>query len=309
MAERDDDHHHQANAAKLPQATPYRVSTITAVGNVGVQVDLARFFAAVPVVADDGDDDCEGCEEGRYAYAELATKWRGLQTAASKAAATRRAARQAEGTGRPRHFDNQVTIVQRMHPGVRLNIKVFKNGQVQLTGIKRAEQGEAAVKHLAAVLRSMDPSIVLCGGEPRASGYRVCLINSDFSLGFELKRDHLLHWLRASYLTKCSFEPCIYPGVKINYMWNSEPSTLAHHGVCQCSSGPCDGKGAGLGDGKCRKVTIAMFQSGSVIITGAHCLQQLDDAYRFAVFDVGAVGYNDILLPKLPPKLLPAPVV
>lgn len=278
------------------KATPYRVSTITAVGSVGVQIDLARFFDVVPIVADNADVNGSGLH---YTYAELGMAWRGQQTRVAKVAAARRAARQAEGGGRPRHFDNQVTVVQHMSPDVRLNIKVFKNGQVQLTGIKRVEQGADAIERLADMLRNVDPSVVLCGRVPVASGYRVCLINSDFNLGFELKRDRLFHWLRANCDTVCSYEPCIYPGVKINYMWNSQPSTIAHHGVCQCESPERCGRGDGCGDGNCRKVTIAVFQSGSVIITGAHHMAQLDDAYRFVVDHVAYPSYYDILRPKL----------
>jgi hypothetical protein len=44
---------------------------------------------------------------------------------------------------------------------------------------------------------------------------------------------------------------------------------------------PCDGKGNGKGDGDCKKITIAAFQSGSVIITGAKNMRHIQDAYRF----------------------------
>ena len=296
-----------ADGLPRPMATPYRVSTITAVGSVGVHINLQKFFECVPI-----EESGEGCK-GRacYVYAELAMEWRGTQTTAAKAAATRRLARMAEschkggGGRRPRHFDNQVTVVHRTEDGARLNIKVFKNGQVQLTGIKLAKQGDIAVMHLAAMLGDMEqesPGVLQPGGgAPVASGYRVCLINSDFNLGFELMRDRLFHWMRANCDTVCSYEPCIYPGVKINYMWNSEPSTIEHHGVCQCQLPgrlKC-GRGAGCGQGQCRKVTIAVFQSGSVIITGAHRLEQLDDAYRFVVDDLAAASYDEILKPDL----------
>ena len=51
-------------------------------------------------------------------------------------------------------------------------------------------------------------------------------------------------------------------------------------GICRCT-GLCDGKGDGEGDGNCKKVTIATFQSGNVIITGARKNIQTQAAYKY----------------------------
>jgi TATA-box binding protein (TBP) (component of TFIID and TFIIIB) len=279
---------------------------------VSTSIDLARFFNTVPI-ADAGTSG--------YTYVEMASKsmdmaWRGERPASAIASAARRATRKKQsdvfaqmneaGVITPatppfsgRHFDNQVTVLFRLVPAnVTMNIKVFKNGKVQLTGVKRKEQGEEAVRHLVCALREMDaatPGVVLDARLLEATGYRVCLINSDFHLGFELTRDKLFGCLRNAYDTVCTYEPCIYPGVKIQYMWNTLPMT-SHEGVCCCTE-PCSGKGDGMGDGKCRKITIAVFQSGSVIITGAHTLTQIDDAYRFIVGNVASTHFVEIRRP------------
>ena len=38
-------------------------------------------------------------------------------------------------------------------------------------------------------------------------------------------------------------------------------------GICKCDCN-CNGKGEGLGIGDCKRVTIAVFNSGKIIITG-----------------------------------------
>ena len=43
----------------------------------------------------------------------------------------------------------------------------------------------------------------------------------------------------------------------------------------------CNGKGDANGDGDCKKVTIAVFKSGKIIITGAQNKTQLETCYRF----------------------------
>ena len=51
-------------------------------------------------------------------------------------------------------------------------------------------------------------------------------------------------------------------------------------GKCYCTK-TCNGKGNGDGDGNCKKVTTAVFQSGSVLITGGRSMEQIQDGYNF----------------------------
>ena len=73
-----------------------------------------------------------------------------------------------------------------------------------------------------------------------------------------------------------SYEPCIYPGVNIKYYYNKD----TNHGICNCSM-RCNGKGDGYGNGCCKRVTIVVFMSGEVIITGARTRDQLLIAYNY----------------------------
>ena len=64
------------------------------------------------------------------------------------------------------------------------------------------------------------------------------------------------------------------------HRWNTEYANKEFPGKCYCSL-PCKGNGTGTGNGQCKKVTIAIFQSGSLIITGARSLEQIETAYHF----------------------------
>ncbi len=116
----------------------------------------------------------------------------------------------------------------------------------------------------------------------RYSDIDIVLINSDFNINFKIKRNILHAILKDEYNLISRFEPGIYPGVNNKYYWNtdykSDPSKKP--GVCYCKK-PCDGKGLGCGDGDCKKITIAAFSSGSVIITGARKIEQINDCYDF----------------------------
>jgi hypothetical protein len=67
-----------------------------------------------------------------------------------------------------------------------------------------------------------------------------------------------------------------------------EDTKKCPHGRCECAQrynadAPCMGKGTGDGVGQCKKVTIAVFESGKILITGATSIPQVDAAYNFIV--------------------------
>ena len=106
------------------------------------------------------------------------------------------------------------------------------------------------------------------------------LINSDFVINFKIKRNILHSIIKDQYHIVSRYEPGIYPGVNNKYYWNTLTKGTPHEGRCMCE-GNCSGKGSGQGDGQCKKITIAAFQSGSIIITVARNIQHIQDAYNF----------------------------
>ncbi|OYV74822.1 MAG: hypothetical protein B7Z66_15105 [Chromatiales bacterium 21-64-14] len=275
--------------------TPYSISTITAVGDVGVLVDLADLLRTVPIGPDGSGSDI------RVVRAELDGRALGEEEPPPKTGRRRSRVRDADVDGKlqgaaetpKKRFANQATLVFAVAESstTRVNMKVFRNGRVQLTGAKRVEQGREVVERLVEFLRGCCSSCCSCRGQeapdPRVAEYRVCLINSDFDVGFSVRRDALHRLVRDRFpRVPCCYEPCIYPGVQVRYHWNCcAPSGGAADdgGFCRCGDVPCDGRGEGDGPGRCRKVTCSVFQSGKAIVVGAHTMQQLDDAYRFLV--------------------------
>ena len=110
--------------------------------------------------------------------------------------------------------------------------------------------------------------------------YKIVLINSDYYLGFEIKRNVLHELLINKYKIFSSYEPCIYPGVNSKYYFNESYLDNEYKGKCYCDV-YCDGKGTGIGNGECKKITVAIFQSGSIIITGARNMEQIKCAHKF----------------------------
>jgi len=95
------------------------------------------------------------------------------------------------------------------------------------------------------------------------------------------RRDELHKILTSKYRLFSTLETTIYQGVNTKYYYNeAAPLDTELWGICQCPR-PCTGQGDGKSIGNCKRVTISIFQTGSIIITGARNKSQLDEAYEF----------------------------
>ena len=174
-------------------------------------------------------------------------------------------------------FFNQITIVIVVGNDYN-NIKLFNNGAISMTGVKSETNGRRAVNILISNLKNIEG---LLPEDTKMDFFNIVWINSDYKSSFEIKRPVLHQLLVNEYNIFSKFEPCIYPGVLSSFFWNEDYKDKENKilGKCYCQN-LCTGKGDGKGDGQCKKITISVFQSGSVII-GAKTYVQIFDAYKF----------------------------
>jgi TATA-box binding protein (TBP) (component of TFIID and TFIIIB) len=156
------------------------------------------------------------------------------------------------------------------------NIKLFKNGGFQMTGISSSDMAHAALHQLIA--NNKDRGIWTTA--PYIKTFNVCMMNSDYNVGKAIRRDRLYRILVEKYGLQSTFEPMRYQGVNTKFFWNAVKPISAPPGICPCPI-PCEGDADGSAIGKCKKITISPFRTGSIIITGAKEPKQLMDAYDF----------------------------
>lgn len=274
--------------------SPYKISTITATGGVCAHVDLDVLFANIIVESPTHFPDSHAQYE--FKYIEYGRK--NEETLTKGINEKKKVRRRKEVKKR---FDNQATLIlyitDNMTDSVgflpnkdrfssKANMKVFKNGNVQITGLKSINAGRYVVDALILELKriaTLDPTVVSCVDDLKSINYCIRLINSDFTTGIDINRDKIYRILQHEYNVFASFEPCIYPAVKIQYYWRHGAPI---HGCCNCPI-PCftrePKKSIEPDYSRCKKITIAVFQSGCIIITGAQSYEQVDDAYEFIV--------------------------
>jgi len=170
-------------------------------------------------------------------------------------------------------FYNQITI--HIFKDKIVNMKVFNNGRIQMTGLTSEKQGldiiQLFINELVCLPRDTLEKI-LDNVEPERKESKVVLINSDFDIHSRINRE-LLHHIIVDKGYYSSYEPCSYPGVNIKYYHNEFKE---NNGICQCVD-VCNGKGKNC----CKSITIAVFNSGKIIITGGQSYGHLNIAYNF----------------------------
>ena len=262
-------------------ATNYRISTITATASLNTEINLDLLYQSLKPICEQGTNllpEDEGIVYIEYGKKKVETIYKGISTS--------RSLNNDNNNNKIKRFDNQVTIVYKTNMnGIKsmMNTKIFKNGNIQMTGIRDIEQGRQMVKNIANMIRNIynngETNVVINIDTLIPDKYMLRLINSDFKIGYEIRREKLYNILCDQYMSCCSYEPCIYPAVKIKYYYNLDNKLC--DGNCYCSKKCIIGKSTGSGDTMCKKVTIAVFQSGCIIITGGQNIHQVDEAYRF----------------------------
>lgn len=168
-----------------------------------------------------------------------------------------------------KYFYNQATLHVTMKykdTDKRVNVKLFNNGSIQMTGLKSVELGKQTLDYLVELVNELKEDRITLGE------YSIALFNTDFDIGFKVNREKLNRHLYSLGIYT-SFEPCIYPGVNIKYYYK----TSNQSGLCECQP-MCSGKGC---NGDCKKITIAVFNSGKIIITGGCNYDQCFEAHEF----------------------------
>jgi len=149
-----------------------------------------------------------------------------------------------------------------------VNVKIFKNGSFQITGCKNLVQFLNAIKIVCNELKKIkgiynrEKNEIICqtfASKPenldinKIKNITVRMINSNAYVGFEVDRNKLYNQLSTQKFN-CTYEPSVHACVNIKYDYNGTDI-----------------------------ISVFVFESGSIIITGAKTKDHLVQAYRFII--------------------------
>lgn len=259
--------------SSIYKRTALRISTMTATNN-GLSFDLPKLFRLVPQIL-------------------IPLWWPGegilkFEHRAEVVGESHRDALTHRKITNKSFFNQSTLVVRRWVNDERgwkeVNIKLFGNGSVQMTGIHSEEFAAETLQWLINECARLSESPF--NSPPKVNKMNVQMINSDFSIGTPLHSEIIHAILRDRYMLFSIFEKTLYQGVDTKYYYNIKRAPTTLPGTCGCTT-LCTGQGNGDGDGQCKRITISIFQTGNIIITGARNMDQINEAYDFInkVFD------------------------
>ena len=181
-------------------------------------------------------------------------------------------------------FFNQSTIVLRRRTTAphepakwkEVNVKLFANGGIQMTGVSSDVFARKAIDWLLGQIKLLPQSPF--AGTPTIDRFSIQLINTDYAVQKHIHQDTLHKTLINEYNLFSMLEKTIYQGINTKFFYNTRAQK--QKGVCGCAR-ICKGQGTGEGEGQCKRITMSIFRTGRIIITGARHLSQIEAAYVF----------------------------
>jgi TATA-box binding protein (TBP) (component of TFIID and TFIIIB) len=171
-------------------------------------------------------------------------------------------------------FYNQITVVVRINEGPfnnihdepKINLKLFKNGSVQISGLKNIEFANRALNKLIYCLSQikgkMDSNNVITDvqfveniSKLTISDFEIYMINSNYMVNLMIDRAKLYSLLLMKKI-KASYEKCVRACVNVKYV---PPVHNAEE----------------------KDVSVFIFEKGNIIITGARNFHHVVSTYEY----------------------------
>jgi TATA-box binding protein (TBP) (component of TFIID and TFIIIB) len=159
------------------------------------------------------------------------------------------------------NFFNQITLLIAVDENKKINTKLFTNGSVQMTGSKNISDNLIVLNKLIECLKKtyiVDGEEIKLVEDPEQleiSDFKISMINTNFGIGKEINREELLKIIKKDDLpyVKAKLKPDIHAAINIelsveNYI-----------------------------------VTILVFKTGNIIITGGKCSTHINTAYEYII--------------------------
>jgi len=181
--------------------------------------------------------------------------------------------KQTEKKKKTNSFFNQITVEVRVTEGECetfekedvINIKLFKNGSIQMSGCKKITSINTALNKLIERLKVIKAKIenktivekkfVENVDKLGVYDFKIDMINSNYAVNMTINREKLYNILLEKKI-RCRYEPCIHACVTIKYIPKEDNDVE-------------------------KVISIFVFEKGSIIITGAKKRSHIISSYNY----------------------------
>jgi len=178
-------------------------------------------------------------------------------------------------------FNNQLTMKLKIAEDKFVSVKIFLNGSIQIAGSKSIEQINKSIECLLKILKkryfveSLNEEIHLVESYNFAiKDFKINMINSNFYVNYKINIENLYPLITKKGV-KARFEPLSHRCVNIKFVPDTNKDTD-------------------------KPISIFVFESGSIIITGARNGNNIKSAYEFIT---GVLDENSLTVKRKDIKL------
>lgn len=185
-----------------------------------------------------------------------------------------------------KYFYNQITVVIRIthsdiddiNNATKINMKLFKNGSVQMSGCKTVNSINIALNKLIYKLKEIKAKIedgtivektfIEDPNDITVKDFKIDMINSNYKVNMQIDRDKFYNLLLKKQI-KSYYEPCIRACVIIKYIPEKDNNEM-------------------------KEISIFIFQKGNIIITGARSKSHILQSYNY-INNILLIHTNEII--------------
>lgn len=267
----------------IPKASEYKVSTISLKANFGVPLNLKEI---ANIFIEEIEKNEDFYIRGIHYADKIAGDIKRKKKIQDKIANVKLDKNDVRKKRYPYDFGNQITtVISSKYYAQKLNVKIFSNGAMTITGCKNPDEAKNMLNELIDLFKQY--SVIFYYDEDieniQLKGFNITMINGTYDIGFKINMLSLLKVIHDNYGLCVTFEPKNYAGLKISYFWNENLLSENQIGICQCNETKCvvDTKKSVKKRNKCSIITVCVFKSGKCNITGANDFNKIKDAYLF----------------------------
>jgi len=222
-----------------------------------------------------------------------------------------------------KHFYNQITVVIRINNDSevtdwkkepKINLKLFTNGSIQMSGCKtteginivlnkllnRLKEEKAKINNISKLVE--DTPFISKTNNLMINNFQIYMINANYRVNMQIDRAKLLNLLIKKKV-KAYFEPCIRACVVVKYMpteyseedTNKEDTTKEDTNKEDTNKEDTNKKDTNKEDtnkkdtnikennSEGKEISIFIFQKGNIIITGARTKNHIISAHKYII--------------------------
>lgn len=182
-------------------------------------------------------------------------------------------------------FNNQYTLKIPIDTHS-VNVKVFRNGTLQVSGCKSISD----MHKLAQILQTRAHMDI---GE-----FKIAMINSNFSVPHRVDLYQMALHCRTLGL-HTNYDQQRHPALLLRYQYN--PKNIFSNGICSCVVGynpTTHKKDARFTSCACHRVSLLIFSTGRIVVTGANSIVQIVECYTYLMHIINDFKIESRELPR-----------